>query len=208
MYRRGILFVLSGPSGAGKGTVLRSVFEQVDNLVYSISATTRSPRPGEINGVNYLFVSNAEFSSMIEKGEFLEYVAKYGNMYGTLKATVDQALASGNDVVLEIETIGAYSVKQAYPEAVLIFITPSNPDEVRRRLHQRMTEDTLNREERLKLGQTEMESIAEYDYIALNDDLYACVDEIKAIIYAERAKIKNNSMVVNRLLTCIKNNKE
>jgi len=208
MYRRGILFVLSGPSGAGKGTVLRSVFEQVDNLVYSISATTRSPRPGEINGVNYLFVSNAEFSSMIEKGEFLEYVAKYGNMYGTLKATVDQALASGHDVVLEIETIGAYSVKQAYPEAVLIFITPSNPDEVRRRLYQRMTEDTLNREERLKLGQTEMESIAEYDYIALNDDLYACVDEIKAIIYAERAKIKNNSMVVNRLLTCIKNNKE
>ncbi len=207
MMRKGILFVLSGPSGAGKGTVLRSVFEQVDNLVYSISATTRSPRPGEINGVNYLFVSNDEFDSMIEKGDFLEHVAKYGNRYGTLKATVDQALSSGNDVILEIETIGAYSVKKAYPEAVLIFITPSNPDEIRARLHQRMTEDSLNREERLKLGQKEMECIVEYDYIALNDDLYVCVDEIKAIIYAERAKIKHNSVLVNRLLTDIKNSK-
>lgn len=207
MHREGILFVLSGPSGAGKGTVLRSLFEQIDNLVYSISATTRLPRPGEINGINYFFVSNTEFSQMVERGEFLEHVEKYGNRYGTLKAVVDNALASGNDVVLEIETIGADKVKKDYPQAVLIFITPSNSAEIRRRLCGRRTETQLNREERLKLGQKEMESMLIYDYIAINDELYACVDEVKAIISAERAKIKNNQALVNRLLTSIKNNK-
>ncbi|MGI6212990.1 MAG: guanylate kinase [Christensenellales bacterium] len=204
MQRKGILFVLSGPSGAGKGTVLSSVFDQIDNMVYSTSVTTRPPRAGEINGVNYWFVSESEFARMVENGEFLEHINKYGNRYGTLKRTVDDALMSGNDVVLEIETIGAEYVRKIYKDAVLIFITPSNPNEIRRRLDERRTEDTFCREERLRLGEAELNSIVDYNYIAINDDLNACVEEVKAIIKAERAKITNNEMLVNRLLTSIK----
>lgn len=208
MVRKGILFVLSGPSGAGKGTILRSVFEQVDNLFYSISATTRKPRPGEIDGVNYLFVDDNEFTKRLDNDEFLEHVQKYGNRYGTLKRYVDDALRDGSDVVLEIETIGAANIKKIYNDAVLIFITPSNPKEIRYRLSERMTEDEVSREVRLKLGVEEMESILEYNYIAINDDVDICVQQVVSIISAERAKIANNKLLVDNLLDKVKQNKE
>lgn len=200
MCNKGILFILSGPSGAGKGTVLRHVLEKIEDLNFSISVTTREPRRGEIDGINYLFKTKEEFQKLIDNNEFLEYVNKYGNRYGTLKSTVNNLLDSGCDVILEIETVGAKKIKKVYRDAVLIFITPSNPEEIGRRLYNRQTEDEKNRERRLKLGYREMQSIVNYNYIAINDSLLDCVDEVEAIIRAERAKIKNNKTIIERLL--------
>ena len=122
---RGILFVFSGPSGTGKGTVLEEVFKTVKNLHYSVSATTRAPRNGEVHGVNYYFIDDAEFDRMIASGEMLEYVEKFTNRYGTPKKAVEKLLSEGNDVILEIETIGAENVRRQMPECVSIFIAPT-----------------------------------------------------------------------------------
>lgn len=196
MERKGILFVISGPSGAGKGTVLRRVLEQETGLAVSVSATTRAPRAGEIDGIHYHFKTQEEFDRMIENHEFLEYVAKFHNKYGTPKAQVLKMLDEGTDVILEIETIGAAKVRKEFPKAVLVFVTPSSYSELEKRLDRRGTEEEAVKAMRLKIAKIEYKSMKYYNYIAINDDLDRCVDTVSAIIRAERVNLKRNPETV------------
>lgn len=200
MKRKGILFVLSGPSGAGKGTVLGRVINEVGGLALSVSVTTRAPRVGEIDGIHYHFKTDEEFMSMVANDEFLEYVAKFKNKYGTPKAQVKEHLDNGTDVILEIETKGAANIRRSFPEAVFVFITPSSYEELSRRLSQRGTEDEKVRALRLKIARTEYKSLRKYDYLAINDDLDECVKTVSAIITSERAKRKNNPELAEKLI--------
>lgn len=198
--RKGILFVLSGPSGAGKGTVLSNVFRKLDGLGYSVSATTRAPRAGEVEGINYFFKTRDEFAQMVADGDFLEYVYKFGNAYGTIRSKVEEMLYKGIDVVLEIEVIGAENMKKMMPESVSVFITPSRISELERRLIGRGSETEKSRQARLEIGREEVKRVVNYDYIAVNDDLDCCVETVVNIIKAERAKVKVNNDIVNNFL--------
>ena len=166
---RGNLLVLIGPSGCGKGTVLKEVLEAEKNTFYSISATTRPPRPGEENGKHYYFISKDEFQDLIEKDGLLEYASYVGNYYGTPKEAVLRRLDAGENVILEIEVQGAKQVREKYPEAVLIFILPPSLEELRSRLLGRKTEDEETVGRRLKKAGEEMEFARECDYVILND---------------------------------------
>lgn len=196
---RGRLYVLSGPSGVGKGTTLKEVLKSVGNLTFSTSVTNRAPRAGEVDGVDYFFVSDCEFEALKKADGFLEHVEKYGNKYGTPKFTIEEKLASGTDVILDIETVGALKVKRSFPEAVLIFITLRDISKIEERLRQRGTDSEKQIQERLSLKKKEYESLEEYDYIVENEDLKDCVFKVASIIVADRCRIKNNLDLVRIL---------
>ena len=181
---KGRLFVFSGASGVGKSTVLKQVMEQRTDLGFSVSATTRAPRPGEVDGVSYRFVTKAQFEEMIARGEFLEYDAHMDNYYGTPVAQAKEKMETGS-VILDIDPNGAFNVRRIMPEAVLIFIAPPSLEELERRLAGRG--DTS--EEQMKLRREraiwEMEQSKKYDYIVVNDQVETCVDEILKIIAKE-----------------------
>lgn len=197
--RKGILFVVSGPSGAGKGTILKEVLKRTDNLTFSVSATTRAKRDGEVDGVNYFFMSQKEFSERLKRGEFLEHVKKYGNRYGTLRCFVEQKLAEGVDIIFDIETKGAASIRKMMPEAVSMFVTPSSKNELLRRLEARGSETEEEREKRFSKASAELAKAKKYDYIIINDVLDDAVNTVISAITAERAKIKNNKFIIDRL---------
>lgn len=205
--RKGILFVLSGPSGAGKGTVLKKVFKKVKDLEYSVSATTRKPREGEKEGKNYYFKTDEEFDQMIDCGEMLEHIEKYGNRYGTIKSHINKVLNEGRDIILEIETIGAEKVRQTGFEQVSIFLTPSSFKELYARLNVRNTETKDWQIERLNLGKEELQCAYNYDYIVINDDLHKAIDEVAAIITAERCKVNRNKITIKNIIEGIKGDK-
>ncbi len=179
---KGKLVVVSGPSGCGKGTVLKEVLKSRDNIFYSVSATTRKPREGEINGVHYFFITKEEFLSEIEAGGMLEYAEYVGNFYGTPKKKVEEELEKGNDVILEIETKGAEKIRKAVPEALFIFILPPSVEELASRLKGRGTESEEVIKERLETAKTELASKSEYDYIVINDEVKRASEEILEII--------------------------
>jgi guanylate kinase len=186
---QGLLVVISGPSGVGKGTVRKALFNRTGhNLVYSISMTTRTPRAGEVNGTDYYFVTREEFKEQIAKDNLLEYAEFVGNMYGTPKDKVEQQLKEGNEVVLEIEVNGAMQVKQKMPNAVFIFIAPPSYKALEKRLATRGTEDEAVIKERLDKAHREICLAKEYDYIVINDEVDNAADRIMAIIRAEHAK--------------------
>lgn len=189
-YRsRGNLFVVSGPSGVGKDTLLNAVLSQLEGVVRSVSATTRPPREGEKEGVDYFFLSPTQFEEAIAAGRFLEH-ARYGeNLYGTPKEPVEQKRAQGVDVVLKIEVQGALQVKRACPEAILIFIAPPSLEELERRLTQRGTEDRERIAERLRIAKSELALLPHYDYCVVNDSLEKATDHLRAIFLAERLRI-------------------
>ena len=187
--RRGLLIVLSGPSGVGKGTVRKALFERADhNLVYSISMTTRSPRVGETNGVEYHFVSKEDFLNQIEKGNLLEYAEFCDNYYGTPLDKVNEQLESGQEVVLEIEVQGAMQVKEKMPDGVYIFIAPPSMKALEERLIHRGTEDQTIIQKRLQKARKEIKVASEYGYIVVNDTVENAADRIMAIIRAEHAR--------------------
>lgn len=197
---KGVLYVVSAPSGCGKGTILDEVFKSNDNLYYSISATTRQPRPGEVNGVNYHFKTVDEFKDLIANDGFLEYAQFCDNYYGTPKAQVFEKLESGADVILEIETKGALQVKKVYPDAVLIFILPPSVSELKRRLYKRGTETEEVIQKRVNEAIDEIKKSPLYDYAMVNDDLSDAIEDFIHILKAEKLKAKNNINTINEVL--------
>ena len=185
--RKGTLYVFTGPSGAGKGTLLSRLQEQDDRLFYSISATTRAPRPGETDGVQYYFLSKAEFEEKIAQHAFLEYACYVENYYGTLEAPVNEKLEQGFDVVLEIEVQGAMQVHEKRPDAVMVFIAPPSFEELAARLRGRGTEDEEKVMKRLETAKEELKHQDEFDYVVINDEIDRAVEELKGILAARRA---------------------
>lgn len=182
MSRTPRLFVVSGPSGAGKGTLVSLVREQHPDLGLTVSATTRQPRPGEVDGVSYHFLSKEEFVSRVEAGEFLEWANVHGNCYGTLRSEVDRNLEAGRSVILEIDVQGALNVRKVYPDAVLVFIEPPSMEVLEQRLRGRGTEDEQSLELRLADAAGEMEKASEYDERIVNDDLQeACAELLRVL---------------------------
>ena len=197
---RGILTIVSGFSGAGKGTVVKELLTKYpERFRLSVSATTRNPREGEEHGVHYFFRSRGEFEQMIREGELLEYAQYVENYYGTPKAYVEAQLEAGYDVILEIEQQGAFLVKKAMPEAILIFLTPPTIDELERRLRGRHTETEEVIASRLAQAAIEAENISLYDYIVINDDVEGCVESLKHLIDGEHQRTCLNEAKIQEL---------
>lgn len=180
--RVGNLFVVSGPSGAGKGTLLSQVIERIPDAWVSVSATTRSPRPGEIEGVHYFFLDTDHFKSLVEQDGFLEWAQVHDSFYGTLKKSVVDHMNAGDQVILEIDVQGALQVRKALPEAHLVFIEPPSLEELERRLRQRGTETEDVISSRMKTAEVELAQKMEYDVQVVNDDLERAVDELVEVI--------------------------
>ena len=185
---RGKTFIISGPSGVGKSTILHKLFERRGNLYFSVSATTRGPREGEVNGKHYHFTSVEDFKHMIEEDAFLEHAEFVGNYYGTPKRYVQEAMERGEDVILDIELQGAIQVHEKMPEAIRIFILPPSLEELERRLVSRGTETAEKIQGRLTRAKVEFESAHIYDYIVINDDVERTVRELDAIMTAEHCR--------------------
>ena len=185
---QGILVVVSGFSGAGKGTLMKALLEKYHNYALSISATTRSPREGEQDGREYFFVTRDKFESMIEEKELIEYAQYVNNYYGTPKEYVEQKMAEGKDVILEIEIQGALKVKKRFPDALLLFVTPPSAEELRRRLVGRGTETLEVINARLARAAEEASGMEAYDYLLINDDLDRCVEEMHQLIQLQHRK--------------------
>ncbi len=191
MVSKGTLYIFTGPSGTGKGTLLRDVMQRDDKLFLSVSATTRAPRAGEEHGVHYFFLTHEEFDRRVAAGEFLEHASYVGNSYGTLEAPVQQHLDEGNDVILEIEVQGAQEVHAKRPDAIMIFVEPPNLAELEKRLGGRGTEAPEAVRARLETAKTELEHALEFDYIIVNDNLDTAVRELSSIFIAERCRNRN-----------------
>jgi guanylate kinase len=185
---KGNLFIISSPSGGGKGTLIRRVLEIVPNIGYSVSFTTRAPREGEMDGKHYNFVSLAEFENLITTGEFLEYAQVHSNFYGTSRGQVEHETAAGIDIILEIDVQGAELVKKAAPDAVSVFILPPSFEVLKARLQSRATEDAEDLQLRLKNSRGEVERYSEFDYVIINDEVEQAVKNLEAVILAERAR--------------------
>ncbi|MGM0726707.1 MAG: guanylate kinase [Bacillota bacterium] len=189
MKERGLLIVLSGPSGVGKGTVRQAIFSQEDTkFEYSISVTTRKPREGERNGVDYFFKSREEFEHMIENKKLLEWAEYVGNYYGTPVDYVEQTLSEGKDVFLEIEVQGALQVREAFPEGLFVFLAPPSLSELQNRIITRGTESEELIRNRMAAAKEEIEMMDAYDYVVENDDVELACERIKAIVLAEHLR--------------------
>ncbi|MBO4854567.1 MAG: guanylate kinase [Oscillospiraceae bacterium] len=191
MSETGKIFIVAGPSGAGKSTVLAELFRGRGDLFYSVSATTRDPRPGEADGVNYHFITADRFRQMINEDAFLECAEYVGNFYGTPKKPVDAALAAGKDAILEIEVQGAKQVYAKRPDAIRIFIIPPSWEELERRLVDRGTDTPEKIQKRLLRARVELADAREYDYIVLNDTVDKAAEELRAILRAEHCRVKD-----------------
>lgn len=195
--RKGKTFIISGPSGVGKSTVLGALLERRPNLYFSVSATTRPPRPGEIDGVHYHFLDVDTFQERIAKDEFLEYAEYVGNFYGTPKKYVDAAMNRGQDVILDIEIQGSIQVTGKRPDTVRIFIAPPSWTELERRLTERGTDSEDKIQKRLLRAKVEFQTAHTYDYFVINDSVENAVNELNAIMTAEHCKPKERMEIIN-----------
>lgn len=199
---KGKLFIVSGPSGVGKNTLLNSVILTESNVQYSVSATSRPMRPGEVDGKSYYFVSREEFEKLIADDALLEYAEYVGNYYGTPLAPIREAIENGIDIVMDVEVVGALKIKERMPEAVLVFVTAPSFDVIRKRLIQRGDVSPRLMEERLERAQWECLQAEHYDYIVVNDDLSCASAELKAIMMAEKCKTMERIHLIKEELVC------
>lgn len=197
MEKKGVLIVISGFSGVGKGTVVKKLVEKY-NYSLSISATTRAPRPGEVDGKDYFFKSVTEFQNLIDYNGFIEWAQYVENYYGTPRKFVEDELEAGHNVILEIEVQGAMKIKEQYPDAVLVFLTAPDAQSLKNRLEGRGTEEPKVIAKRLKRAYEETEDMVFYDYLVVNDDLDTCVDYVNAVILAEGFKTSNNQEYITK----------
>ncbi|MCF6461014.1 guanylate kinase [Clostridium sp. Cult3] len=196
---KGFLLVVSGPSGCGKGTISKELLRRNEKLIFSVSATTRKPRVGEKDGINYFFIDEERFQSMVSGGEFLEYAYVHNNYYGTPRKFVLDNIEKGEIVLLEIDVQGALQVKKAYPEAVFIFILPPSMDELKNRITKRGTESQKDIDIRLKNAFEELKFVDEYDYFVINDKVKSAVESIEAIVTAEELKVKRHKNLLENI---------
>ena len=198
--KKGLLLVVSGPSGVGKGSIIQILLKRRSNIKLSVSATTRAPRPGEMEGVHYFFMDEPTFRSMIDRNEFLEYMHVFNtHYYGTPRSFVLNELEAGNDVVLDIDVQGAMKVKASYPDAVLIFLAPPSMSELKERLIGRGTETAEQVERRFNTAFEEMKLAGSYDYIVVNDFLDVAAGKVENIIGAEKSRVSRNSALIGKL---------
>ncbi len=199
MRRKGILIVVSGFSGAGKGTLMKQLVHSYDNYALSVSMTTRDPRPGETEGKEYFFVSKEEFEKKIEENGLIEYAAYCDNYYGTPREYVEKQLEKGKDVILEIEIQGALKVKEKFPTALLMFVMPPSAEELKKRLEGRGTETPEVIAKRLKRATEEAEGIEKYDFIVINDKLDECVEQMHGLILAAHETPERNQEFISKM---------
>lgn len=189
MTTKGLLIVISGPSGAGKGTLCKSLLEKNSDLNLSVSMTTRMPRDSEVEGLNYFFVCKSMFEDMIVRNEFLEYANVYDNYYGTPRRHVENMLENGRDVILEIDIQGALKVKEVYSEGVFIFILPPSMEELKNRITKRGSETEQSLVKRFKAAYKEMNYVSKYNYVVINDTVEKAVEKLQSIIVAEKCRV-------------------
>ena len=199
MSESGVLVVVSGFAGAGKGTLMKKLISRYENYSLSVSATSRQPRPGEEDGVSYFFKTRDEFEEMIHNDEFLEYAEYVGNYYGTPKAFVEKMLNDGKRVVLEIEIQGAFQIKRKFPQALLIYVMPPSAEELMRRITGRGTETSEVIRSRMKRAVEEAEGIEHYDYIVINDDIDECTEMMHSIIESATYTPKRRSDFIDKI---------
>ena len=195
--KKGKTFIISGPSGVGKSTVLSALLERRPNVYFSVSATTRDPRPGELDGIHYHFMDVVSFRKWIAMDQFLEYAEYVGNFYGTPKRFVDEAMEQGKDVILDIEVQGAIQVTSKRPDTVRIFIAPPSWAELERRLTERGTDSKDKIQKRLLRAKVEFQTAHTYDYFVINDTVENAVKELDAIMTAEHCKPKERMEIIN-----------
>ncbi len=204
MKRKGIIIVVSGFSGVGKGTIMKELIKRYDSYALSVSATTRDPRPGEENGREYFFVSNEEFEKLIKENGLIEHAGYVNHYYGTPRKYVEDKLAEGIDVILEIEIQGALQIKKQYNDAVLLFVMPPSAAELEKRLRGRGTETEEVIRQRLTRAGEESVGIENYDYIVVNDDLDKCVEEVHSIIGAAHMSTDRNLDFIDKIRNDVK----
>ncbi len=199
MKQQGILAVVSGFSGAGKGTLMKALLEKYDNYALSISATTRNPREGEVHGREYFFLTVEEFEDLIENDQLIEHARYVSNYYGTPRSYVEEKMAEGKDVILEIEIQGALKVKEKFPETLLVFVVPPSAEELKRRLIGRGTETMEVIEQRMKRATEEAEEMESYDYILVNDDLNKAVEDLHNLIQSQHMQAGCNAELIKNM---------
>lgn len=205
---RGILFVVSSPSGGGKGTLIRRVLDKIPDLSYSVSFTTRAPRSGEIDGREYFFVEQDKFEQLVAENEFLEWANVHGKLYGTSRQQVFKEIAEGRDIVLEVDVQGASSVRSLLPESVSVFILPPSFEILKSRLIARGTDSLEELDVRLRNAPSELQDYSAFQYVIINDDAGRAANQLEAIVYAERARLSRQEPKIKRVVEAFINKDE